>query len=116
LRIKTTDAQAKLQFVMEVDDPQQTYTHLVVVVSANAEASRNVTLAGMIPYRAKVAEEQIPYVQPEVALPVDGAWHPLVLQGNQILKGTQRYVFRRWSHVRIIGNVEVDEVGLQASK
>jgi hypothetical protein len=45
-------------------------------------------------------------------LRTDGQWQDVSVGGNELFGKTQRYTFRRWSLVRFIGTMDVDNLRL----
>ena len=107
MRVRTRDAAAELRFVAEVDDRENKDTH--VVVTAVADGKPKGARAEATPFRAN-AKGFWPSVPGSRSAWHDGAWHDITIEGAEVLGGNSRFSFRRWSHVRVVGAVEVEQV------
>ena len=103
LRVRTTDPRAALLFAAEVDDPIRKTPQVTVRVgslSAGAPGTRRALF-----YRKPAIRTIRPKIQAG-SLVADGRWHELRLSSSAL----GRYGLRRWSFLRPLGNVDLDDI------
>lgn len=97
--------------VAEVDDPEGRHNWAVVAIEASASAPENVRLRPAVHFRAPARQldsERWPQLRVKYG-PDRGK--PIVLDGPEVFSST-KYRFRRWSHVRLIGPMDIEAVSL----
>jgi hypothetical protein len=113
LRFRTNDTKAKLLLVAEVDDLQKRDRFVVVEVKHDTGAGQSLTVDKAVFFRGGTG--RFTYVPAGLSFPIDGDWHFVALRGDQLLSKTKRYIFRRWSHVRFIGTIDIDDIEVMAN-
>lgn len=105
---------ASVLAVAEIDDPQKRQKWAIVAVESPNTQPKSSPYHEAVYFRAapRVSEDW-PLVS--IRFPMDGR-QPLVLDGPQIF-AANGYLFRRWSHARLIGPIEIASIKLtQRSK
>jgi hypothetical protein len=113
MRLRTTDPNAKLLFMLEVDDRDQKDTYIVIEGAPSAKHGQGITMGPGMSFRSNRGRGKATRVPAEVTFRADGKWYPITIHGDQLLDGTKRYVFRRWGYMRIIGNVDIDDINMR---
>jgi hypothetical protein len=105
------DSSSAILAVAEVDDPNSKYSWMVVDVSSSQGKSGMPRMQDAPQFRSpyrKVNNEIWPNIHIEY---MPNEKKPIVLDGSKVFSGTN-YRFRRWSHIRFAGPLEVSEVSL----
>lgn len=107
--MRTTDPNARVELVAEVDDAERKQMFVnVVVPPADARSA--------IPRTARVGwfrSSDIPRMLRQIKAGITlrrGEWQSITLDGEAILSETDRFTFRRWVYMRPIGEVDVASV------
>lgn len=103
LRVRTRDPRAALLFAAEVDDPARK-TPQVTLRVGSASAGSPLTRRALF-YRKPAVRTTRPNIQAGSLVP-DGRWRELRLSSSAL----GRYDLRRWSFLRPLGNVELDDI------
>lgn len=114
INAKLLDSSSAIFAVAEVDDPNGKHMWLVLEISRSREKlgkpKMRVAVNFRMPTPRKSEDKLWPFIHIEHK-PDDKA--RILLDGPKVLKGTD-YRFRRWSHVRFAGSLEISEVSLSA--
>ncbi|CAH9018342.1 putative glycoside hydrolase family 15 protein [Candidatus Nitrosacidococcus sp. I8] len=114
LNIRFRNSDAKALLVAEVDDPKHNTGLVVIEVASKSEELPADYIASPIlfrtPFSSKiVAKKRWPYIPGPLLTTVQ--WHKLKLDGNKLLL---HYKFKRWSHVRFVGDVDLMQVSVSS--
>lgn len=111
MRVRARDAAAELRFVAEVDDRERKDFYVVVAVPADGKPRAPKSPAS--PFRVSwrgawtaVSAGRSPWG--------GGTLQDVTVDGSEVLGRGGRYTFRRWSHVRVVGAVDIEEAELAA--
>jgi len=110
--IRSTNTDASLQFDLEVDDARKKFTHVVLEVStrpAGLATTSKATIREPVyraPGKGPVPLLQGPRIQPT------GQWVQLTIDAATELHKTNRFTFKRWSHVRLVGALDLNAIEL----
>jgi hypothetical protein len=113
IRVRTKDPKGKLMMVAEVDDDQKKHMRAIVVFSSNKRKPDVLSEGPTIHFRMQNRKKELPYVYPKLAITADGTWHQLEIDGDLIFRKYKRYRFCRWVFMRIIGDMDVDDINVQ---
>lgn len=111
ISVNLLDSSSAILAVAEVDDPNSKYSWVVVDVSSSQGKSGMPRMRDATQFRSpyrKVNNEIWPNIHIEY---MPNEKKPIVLDGSKVFSGTN-YRFRRWSHIRFAGPLEVSEVSL----
>lgn len=111
--VRTTDPDAHLKLVIEIDDVLGEHQYALIGVDADSGTPGPTSLGFFPSYRARDTNvPDIPHIRAGVALTADGEWSQLAVSADSLLAGTDegRYTFHRWSHMVMIGTMDVDDI------
>ncbi|NOS73371.1 MAG: hypothetical protein HOP36_02275 [Methyloglobulus sp.] len=114
INAKLLDSSSAIFAVAEVDDPNGKHMWLVLEISRSREKLGKPKMRVAVNFRMPTPRKGEDKLWPLIHIehkPDDKT--PILLDGSKVLKGTD-YRFRRWSHVRFAGSLEVSEVSLSA--
>lgn len=95
--------------VAEVDDPKGEHMRAVVVVGSALAAAKGASVRQAVQFRAHAREnENWPHIWVEHKTDEKA---PVVLDGPKVFGGSP-YRFRRWSHLRLVGPLEISTIAL----
>ena len=103
LRVRTRDPRAALLFAAEVDDPAGKTPQVTVRGGSAFAGARGIRRA--LFYRKPAVRTTRPKIQAGSLVP-DGRWRELRLSSSAL----GRYGLRRWSFLRPLGNVDLDDI------
>lgn len=112
--VRARDKSAKLLAVAEVNDMKKQFNTVVFSVEPGVDKivpGRPVyqQTAG---FRSPGSRKLLPQLPVPTQLQPDDQWATIALDGRALLEGSDRYTFSRWSYLRFIGNVDVEQIGL----
>ena len=108
---KLLDSSSAVLAVAEVDDSNGKYMWAVVEISSSQHKLDKPKMQEAAQFRApprKAKEKLWPFIHIEYK---PDNKKPILLDGSKVFSGTN-YRFRRWSHIRFAGPLEVSEVSL----
>lgn len=108
---KLLDSSSAVLAVAEVDDSNGKYSWVVVEINRSKDKLEKPRMQDAPQFRTpprKAKEELWPLIHIEYK---PDNKNPILLDGSKVFSGTD-YRFRRWSHVRFAGSLEVSEVSL----
>jgi hypothetical protein len=104
---------ASILAVAEVDDPKKEHDMVIVEVTA-VGATRAMRLDEPIPFRSTLPRRSQAQ-WPVLTVARSAAPGPIVLDAPTLFDGSG-YRFRRWSHIRFVGDVSVVEIALSQAQ
>lgn len=106
---KLLEPSAAILAVAEVDDPNRLYTHVVVKITGEVKRVDDLTFEDEIPLRSHAAKNHR-VVWPTLQF-INGVGKDSFTINSAAFKNIG-YKFRRWSHLRLAGSVEVSRIKL----
>jgi len=110
LRIRTHDSAARLLFVAEVDDATKRDSYALVCLDSEVSAKPQPRLPSVRFRVGTWRKEMWPVLPCKSRVVADGEWHDYAVANPQ---PGPRYQIKRWSHVRLIGNMDMAWIRLE---
>jgi hypothetical protein len=110
IRLRTSDPQAGLLLMAEVDDKKRSTPFVLVEVGAARTAVTTSGLAGAVWFRSSSSGRRIPLINASTPMPASGRWGTITLNGRQLFATDSRFTFRRWVFMRPVGAIDMETI------
>jgi hypothetical protein len=124
LRYRTEEPDAKILVVVEANELSQKNKPYAVIEAWGIDDDE-IRQDAVIPFRQRQPDtgqfRNTSYIPLATSINPDGQWHELLIDANTVLERTiiegyrLQFEFRRFTHIRLIGKMDIDDISVESN-